>query len=177
MGPMGDSLAQRAKSDKAAFKDLYERWVTPVYRYFLYRVNNVKEAEDLTSQVFLKVCEYLPSYKENGRFPAWLFTIVRHQSADYFRSKPSTLPLMEETHPADILTPLEQATKSDDLARLKRLLQSLPEEEQELIRLRFVVGLGYQDIAVILRRSKEAIRKRISRLLDRLQSQLEEDHV
>jgi RNA polymerase sigma factor (sigma-70 family) len=60
---------------------------------------------------------------------------------------------------------------------LKRLLQTLPEEEQELIRLRFVVQLSYKDIATILRRSKEAVRKQVSRLLDRLQSQLEEDHV
>jgi RNA polymerase sigma-70 factor (ECF subfamily) len=177
MGPTDDSLAQRAKSDAAAFRELYEKWVTPVYRYFLYRVNNVKEAEDLTSQVFLKVCEQLPSYKENGRFPAWLFTIVRHQSADYFRSQPPALPLAEETHQADAPTPLEHATLSDDLGRLKRLLQTLPEEEQELIRLRFVVQLSYKDIAAILKRGKEAVRKQVARLLDRLQSQLEEDHV
>lgn len=176
MGPKDDNLAQRASSDKAAFKDLYEKWVTPVYRYFLHRVNNAKEAEDLTSQVFLKVCEQLPNYRENGRFPAWLFTIVRHQNADHFRSKPPVVPLAEETLPADALNPLEHATRTDDLQRLEELLQALPEEEQELIRLRFVVGLGYKDIAVILGRGKEAVRKQVARLLDRLQSQLEEDN-
>jgi RNA polymerase sigma-70 factor (ECF subfamily) len=168
--------ALRAKRNLAAFERLYRRWVAPVYRYFRYRVNQDKEAEDLTSQVFLKVFEQLPNYTEKGQFPAWLFTIVRHQAADHFRSDQPDVPLEDLNLKDDQVNLLEQATRSDDLKRLGRLIQALPEPEQELIRLRFVAQLTYKDIAVIQGSKQDAIRKQVSRLLARLQEQMEEDH-
>lgn len=170
-------LKSQSKRNAAAFKNRYQQWVVPVYRYFLYLVRNTKEAEDLTSQVFLKVLEQLPNYTENGHFPAWLFTIVRHQSADYFRSHKPTVPLEKIEVSADLPPLLDHAAQADELARLDRLLRSLPEAEQELIRLRFVAALSYREMAIVLKRDKDAIRKQVSRLLSRLQAQLEEDHV
>ncbi len=161
----------------AVFERLYRKWVTPVYRYFRYRVDNDKEAEDLTSQVFLKVCEQLPTYKEKGRFPAWLFTIVRHQSADHFRSHRPIVPLEEIDLPDNQANMLEQAALKDDMDRLKHLLRTLPEKDQELIRLRYVAQLSYKDIAVILGGTRDAIRKQVNRLLGRLEDQMEENHV
>ena len=70
---------------------------------------------------------------------------------------------------------LDQTIRSDELQRLDRLIRTLPEEEQELIRLRFVVQLGYREIGAVLNRSEDAVRKNISRLLARLQVQLEVD--
>jgi len=168
--------ALRAKRNLAAFERHYRRWVAPVYRYFRYRVNQDKEAEDLTSQVFLKVYEQLPNYTEKGQFPAWLFTIVRHQAADHFRSDQPDVPLEDLNLKDDQVNLLEQATRSDDLKRLGRLIQALPEPEQELIRLRFVAQLTYKDIAIIQGNNQDAIRKQVSRLLARLQEQMEEDH-
>jgi RNA polymerase sigma-70 factor (ECF subfamily) len=168
--------AIKATRNLAAFERHYRRWVTPVYRYFRYRVNNNKEAEDLTSQVFLKVYEQLPNYTEKGQFPAWLFTIVRHQIADHFRSDPPVVPLEDIDLEDDQPNVLEQATRSDELNHLNQLIHSLPESEQELIRLRFVAQLTYKDIATIQGSTRDAIRKQVSRLLDRLQDQMEEDH-
>ena len=168
--------ALKAKRNLAAFERRYRRWVAPVYRYFRYRVNQDKEAEDLTSQVFLKVYEQLPNYTENGRFPAWLFTIVRHQAADHFRSDLPEVPLEDLNLKDDQVNLLEQATRSDDLKRLSQLIRALPEPEQELIRLRFVAQLTYKDIAIIQGGKQDAIRKQVSRLLTRLQEQMEEDH-
>jgi RNA polymerase sigma-70 factor (ECF subfamily) len=166
----------KAKRNLAAFERRYRRWVAPVYRYFRYRVNNDKEAEDLTSQVFLKVYEQLPTYTEQGQFPAWLFTIVRHQAADHFRSGQPVVPLDEIDLKDDQPNILEQATHSDDLQRLSQLIRSLPDSEQELIRLRFVAQLTYKDIAALLGSTRDAIRKQVSRLLARLQDEMEKDH-
>ncbi len=165
--------AQRCLAD---FKPLYLKWLPPVYRYFYYRVGNVKDAEDLTAQVFLKVYEEFPRYLDHGHFSAWLFTIVRNKTADFFRSghpdiSIETIDLKDKTN--DLLT---QSVQTDELLRLNRLIQSLPEEEKELIRLRFVVELGYKEIGAILDRKEDAVRKSISRLLDRMHSQLEVDH-
>ncbi len=160
----------------AAFERLYQKWVTPVYRYFRYRVQTDKEAEDLTSQVFLKVCEQLPNYKEEGRFPAWLFSIVRSQSADHFRAQKPTVSLNDIEISDGDADPLDRAAQKDDLKRLKHLLVSLPEKDQELIRLRYVAQLSYKDIAVILGGTRDAARKQVNRLLRRLEDQMEENH-
>ena len=176
MGQSDRSLERKAKYNKSAFRKLYQHWVTPVYHYFLYRVRNPKEAEDLTSQVFLEVLEQLPNYTEKGHFPAWLFTIVRYKSADHFRSLKPVIPIDTTQISEDLLPLLDHAIHTEELRCLSRLIQALPENEQELIRLRFVAGLKYGEMAVVLKRNKEAIRKQVSRLLHSLQDKLEEEN-
>ena len=170
-----ERLVRAAQRSLDGFKVLYDQWLSPVYRYFYYRVGNVKEAEDLTSQVFLKVYEELPRYRDKGRFSAWLFTIVRNKTADYFRSPHPEVPLDTIDSGDRTFDLLDQTVRSDELRRLDRLIRTLPEEEQELIRLRFVVQLGYREIGAVLNRSEDAVRKNISRLLARMQVQLEVD--
>lgn len=175
-------LVREAQSSLAGFKQLYLRWMPPVYRYFYFRTGNVKEAEDLTSQVFLKVYEYLPRYRERGHFSAWLFTIARRKAVDFYRSRPQEVSLDTIDATDGSLDPLAQAVKSDEIQRLKHLIRSLPDEDQELIRLRFVSGLSYREIGDVLHRKEDAVRKSISRLLDRMQTvlldgdQLEKHH-
>ena len=169
--------ATKTKRNLSTFEHCYQKWVIPVYRYFRSRVASEKEAEDLTSEVFLKVFEQFPFYTERGQFPAWLFTIVRHQIADHYRNDKPALPLEELDPPDQRANLLEHTTRTDDLDRLRQLIQALPEIQLELIRLRFVAELTYRDIAVILDSSREAVRKQITRLLARLHEQMEEDHV
>jgi RNA polymerase sigma-70 factor (ECF subfamily) len=170
-------LIKAAREDIAGFKPLYQKWVSPVYRYFLHRVNNIKEAEDLTSQVFLKVIERLPTYRGKGTFPAWLFTIAHHQRVDHLRSGQDVLPLEDIKtgfHTDDLL---EHAIKADEHAKLRGLIQTLPESEQELIRLRFVAMLSYKEIALVMKRKPDAVRKKIFRLLKKFEDQLEDNYV
>jgi RNA polymerase sigma-70 factor (ECF subfamily) len=171
---------QDGQISMAGYKRIYVRWLSPVYRYFYSRIGNSKDAEDLTSQVFLKVYEDLPRYRERGLFSAWLFTIVRNKAIDFFRTGSREISLeisleivdpMDET--PDLLT---QTVRTDEIRRLRDLIRCLPEEERELIRLRFVVELRYREIGVVLNRKEDAIRKSITRLLDRLENQLETSH-
>jgi RNA polymerase sigma factor (sigma-70 family) len=167
---------QTVQDNLGRFKEIYDRWLVPVYHYFYFRVGNSKDAEDLTSQVFLKVCEELPKYHEHGQFPAWLFTIARHKAVDFYRTGWREVPLeaidsLESQH--DLLS---QAVSSDEIRRLQHLIHSLPDDDQELIRLRFVAELGYGEIGIVVNRKEDAVRKSISRLLARLQNQLEVHH-
>lgn len=167
---------REARQSLEGFKLLYLKWLLPVYHYFYHRVENAKDAEDLTSQVFLKVYEELPNYHERGYFSAWLYTLVRHKAADFFRKQTTDIPL-DTADPADQTSDLlAQTVLTDEIQRLRHLIRSLPEKEQELIQLRFVMGLSYREIGEMLNRKEDAIRKSISRLLARLQNQLEENH-
>ncbi len=164
-----------AQDSLAGFKPLYTRWLVPVFRYFLFRVGSVKEAEDLASQVFLKVYEELPRYHDRGNFSSWLFTIVHNMAVGYYRRKKPEVSLETIDIVAEKSDPLAYIVKMDEIQRLQLLIRSLSTNEQELIGLRFVAELNYREIGAILGRKEDGIRKMISRLLARLQNQLE-DH-
>lgn len=170
-------LVRAAQASPAHFKPLYERWVTPVFKYLLARTRNPLEAEDLTSQVFLTACEQLPRYDHRGRFAAWLFTIARNKARDYYR----TAARRERSGDAEAQgadpDPLTLAIQSDESRRLDRVIRVLPEVELDLIRLRFTAGLTYGEIGALLGKREDAIRKTLARLLARLHAQMEDDNV
>jgi len=172
-----DALIRAAQANPALFQQVYARWVTPVYQFAYARTGNRQDAEDLTSQIFLKAYQSWGRYKHKGRFAAWLFTIARNQINSHFRSKASSEVALEDA-PPNAIDPdvLGTVIHSDEIARLVELIEALPAEEQELIHLRYVAELKFGDIALVLGRKEEAVKKALYRLQDRLQTQLEESH-
>jgi RNA polymerase sigma-70 factor (ECF subfamily) len=172
------SLVEAARCDPAAFAALYQRYVTPVYRYVYSRLGHVADAEDLTARVFTEALEGLHRYREQGSFAAWLFTIARHRVIDYYRSQRPSLPLEEALDsPCDGIDPLGHLVQEEALRRLAALVAQLDEEQQELLRLRFAGGLTYSEIGGIVGRSEAAVKMAVHRLLHRLQAEWEESDV
>ncbi len=168
------ALVESARCDPAAFAELYDRFVQPVFRYIRSRVGGAPEAEDLTAQTFLAALESLPRYRHRGRFSAWLFTIARSKVVDHLRRRAPEW--LDESHAADGPDPLAQAARSEESARLSALIRALDSEEQELIRLRFVADLPFAAMASVLGKNEAAVKKSLYRLLDRLQKQLDGSH-
>jgi RNA polymerase sigma-70 factor (ECF subfamily) len=172
-----EALIRAAQSDPSLFQQVYTRWVTPVYQFAYARTGNRQDAEDLTSQIFLKAYQAWGRYKHKGRFAAWLFTITRNQINSHFRAKAaSEVPLEDAPRRAVDPDVLGTVIHSDEITRLVELIEALPAEEQELIHLRYVAELKFSDIALVLGRKEEAVKKALYRLQDRLQAQLEESH-
>jgi RNA polymerase sigma-70 factor (ECF subfamily) len=170
-------LLRLAKENLAYFKPLYEKWMPPVYRYLYHRLGSVQEAEELTAQVFLAVCEKLPEYRHQDYFAAWLFGIAHRRAADFYRKRAPSASL-DDFDPADPAPdPLAQAVHAEEIRHLRELICSLPEKDQEYIRLRFVAGLTYNEMAALLKSKEDAVRKYLSRLLIRLQNRLEGSNV
>src|SRR5512136_738325 len=95
------TLIKAARSDPTVFNKLYLAHIRPVYRYIYSKVGEVRQAEDLSAQVFLEALESLPRYHHDGHFAAWLFSIARHKVVDHFRSHRSELPLEGSRERAD----------------------------------------------------------------------------
>jgi len=169
-------LALPARRTPALFKKLYLRWVSPVYRYLLHQVGDTSIAEDLTSQVFLTAFEQLPRYQHRGTFAAWVFTIARNKARDHFRRSGRQVSMEAIADAAIRPDLLGEIIHADRLERLDLLIRGLPEGELEMIRLRYVAELSLAEIGALVHRSEEATRKAISRLLARLQRQMEDDH-
>ncbi len=173
-------LVIAAQQNPARFESLYLKWLKPVYRYFYFRLGNIKDAEDLTSQVFLQVYKDLPRYRSRGAFSAWLFSIAHARLVDYYR-KDSRMAAREIAIekleiPSNSTGLLTQAVQKNENEQLFSLLNSLSEKEQTLIRLRFMAELSYREIGQILHCKEDTARKSVSRLLNRLKKQLESDH-
>jgi RNA polymerase sigma-70 factor, ECF subfamily len=169
-------LVLAAQRNPDEFKRLYQKWLARIFRYFYFRVGNKKDAEDLTSQLFLKVYEDLPRYHNRGCFSAWLFSIAHARVVDYYRKGFKEIPLDDFTPAENSPDLLSHSVRQTEIQQLLVLLKSLDVEEQELIRLRFAAELSYQEIGLILNRKEDAVRKSISRLLERMQIQLEVHH-
>lgn len=170
-----NDLVSAAQSDLHAFDALYLRYVKQVYRYLYSRMGSQPEAEDATAQTFLSALEGFDGYRHDGYFGAWLFAIARRKAADYFRQAVRSRFLPDDL-PAPDADLLQQAAHNERLRDLRRVIADLPEEEQELIRLRFAAQLGFAEIARLMGRNEDALKKSLYRLLDRLQSQLEESN-
>lgn len=172
-GESEEKLVIAAKQSPQAFVAIYDRYVHQIYHYFLSHVGNSIEAQDLTSQVFLNALDGLNAYQHRGHFAAWLFTIARHQWVDYHRRDHKELPIemVIDLPSKDNLT--LKVLDREEIQMIRRAVSELPEEDQELIRLRFVAQLKFAEIAVILGCKEEAAKKRIYRLLARLENEME----
>ena len=170
------SLVAAARRDPRAFGSLYALYVQPLFRYLYSRIGGVPEAEDVTAQTFLAALEAFGRYRHDGHFAAWLFSIARYKAADYFRQQNKQVPLEDAESVAADSDLLQGAIHRERSAALARLVSALPEEDRDLIRLRYVAELSFSEIGRLLGRSEDAAKKALYRLLARLQSQLENPH-
>jgi RNA polymerase sigma-70 factor (ECF subfamily) len=166
-----------ARQDPQVFGELYLLYAQPVFRYLFSRMGSVPEAEDATAQTFLAALERFPKYRHDGYFASWLFSIARNKAVDYFRKQHKETSLEEaEFIPADA-SMMQQVIKTERVAALSKLISTLSEEEQELIRLRYIAELSFADIGHLLLKKEDTVKKSLYRLLARLKVQLEDSHV
>jgi RNA polymerase sigma-70 factor (ECF subfamily) len=167
------STVQKAiRGDESALAQIYDAYTRDIYRYIFSRVGNAPDAEDLTAQTFMAVLESLSRYRHRGQFSAWIFQIARNKVMDHFRrSKHDPLDIPLNIAYSD--GTLERIIKGEAYEQLAALLQSLAAEERELIRLRYVAQLSFVEIAELMGKKEDAVRKSLMRLLERLSNQME----
>lgn len=169
-------LVRRAKSgDSDAFAQLYDTYVERIYRYIYFRVSDESTTEDLTSQVFLKAWENLDRYRVGSSpYIAWLYTIARNLVIDYYRTSKENLSLDDVILQASRSeTPDGQAELHFELQAMRDGLQSLTEEQQQVLILKFIAGLPNENIAKMMNKREGAIRALQMRALQTLAKYME----
>lgn len=159
------ALVQAAiNGDADAFGALYLRYLDAIYRYVRFRVGNTGDAEDLTEQVFLKAWEALPNYRLRGvPFLSWLYRIAHNAVVDFHRRAASEAPLAELASPAaDSHSQgpgaLDRLIEESEISLLADAIRRLPEDQQQVIVLRFIEGLSHAEVARVINRSQGACR-------------------
>lgn len=168
------ALIAAARMDRQAFAPLYERYVTPIYRYCYHRLGHREAAEDATSLVFTKALAALPRYRPTGSFRSWLFAIAHNTVIDLARgSTPTALFADDEVVTAE-RSPEAAVIAGQDRDEVYRLLITLPDDQRRVMELR-LSGLSSPEVAVILGRSAVAVRSLQFRAVARLRAHLTPD--
>ena len=147
------------KGDRDAFARLYEVHVERVYRYLLRRLGEPADAEDVTTEVFVRAMRALPSYRAKGRpLIAWLFRIAHNQAVNYLkkRVRRREVPLLETAVVSD--DPEEAALRQVMLSEVSQAMQGLTDLQREVLTLRFGADLSITEAAKAMNRSVQAVK-------------------
>ncbi len=169
-------IIEAARKDPKEFGELYLLFAQPVFRYLFSRIGNLSEAEDATAQTFLAALERFPKYKHDGYFASWLFSIARNKSADYFRAQRNETSLDAAELVQVDPNLLQQIIKTEGISSLSKLITTLPDEDQDLIRLRYVAELSFAEIGRLINQKEDTVKKSLYRLLARLKAQADREH-
>ncbi|MFP4514852.1 MAG: RNA polymerase sigma factor [Parcubacteria group bacterium] len=164
------------RKDKQAFIEIYSLYVDDIYRFIYFKVGHREEAQDIASDVFLKAWDYIVLNKINKskNLKALFYKIARNSVIDYYRSKRDTSPLesLENTDLKDIKQDPQALTEiKHDYERILKLLNKLKEEYKEVIVLKHINELSWDEISQALGKSKGSLRV----LLHRATKALEEE--
>lgn len=170
-------LIELAKTDPAAFGELYERYVKRIYNYIYYRTGNHHDAEDLTARVFARALQHIPTYVDRGvPFSAWLYRIAHNLVVNWHRDRGrrKLVPLDELVVTTLRSEAPERMTERREEHELLHIaIRNLPEERQHLLILKFVERMSNAEIGEIMGRSEGAIKSLYHRTLLALRDELE----
>jgi len=160
------------QGDKRAFAALYRAYVDKIYRYIYYRVdNNADVAEDLTSEVFTRLVESLPTY-EDRTVPllVWLYRVAHARVVDYYRrskhaSKTDDIETLELGADSDLDAPLVSEYQS---LQIQEAMLTLTDGQRQVVILGFIEGYNLETTARLLGKTVDAIKAMQYRALQTL---------
>lgn len=156
-------LVEQARSGEAeAFGHLYDLFLDKIYRFVFLKVSNKQEAEDLSQQVFMKAWENIWQFQDEGvPFSSWLYKIARNLVIDFYRTRRAVISL-EETIESDVLLDEvdigEEIVMNYDKQTLLASLNSLTDGQKDVVILRYIEDMSYDEIAKITGKNQAALR-------------------
>jgi RNA polymerase sigma factor (sigma-70 family) len=157
------------------YAELYREYLPRILNYVRLRVDGEDLAQDLTAAVFERAVAKQHTLRRREAFGAWLFRIARNEVAGHYRGRRPMVPLeWADEQPANDPNPAEALIRREESVHLQAAVATLPEREQEIIRLKFGGGLGNQEIAQVMRLRAGHVAVILYRALRKLRVQLEE---
>src|SRR5438067_10804850 len=161
--------------DREALEELYLLHFDRIYSYLHMSVGNRHDAEDLTTQTFLKMLEAIGRFRwRKAPFSAWLFRIAHNLAMDHFRATRRWQPEEEVPEPegAEESSAEEVALEAIGRRSMLELIESLSAEQQQVLTLKFVFGFSNGEAATILGKTEGAVKSLQHRALASLQKQI-----
>jgi RNA polymerase sigma-70 factor (ECF subfamily) len=170
-------VARGQEGDRDALEELYLIHFDRIYSYLHVSVGNRHDAEDLTTQTFLKMLEKIGTFKwQSAPFSAWLFRIAHNLAMDHFRAGRRWQPEEEVPEPPGEEEPSAELEAMQTIGResMLKLIERLSPEQQQVLTLKFVFNLPNAEVAAILDKTEGAIKSLQHRALVSLQKQIQQ---
>jgi RNA polymerase sigma-70 factor, ECF subfamily len=170
------ALVERAQAgERDALEELYLIHFDRIYSYLHMTVGNRHDAEDLTTQTFLKMLESIGRFRwQSVPFSAWLFRIAHNLAMDHFRAGRRWQPEEEVPEPlgSEERSAEDEAMQSIGRASMLEMIEGLSPEQQQVLTLKFVFNFSNGEAATILGKTEGAIKSLQHRALVSLQKQV-----
>jgi RNA polymerase sigma-70 factor (ECF subfamily) len=161
--------------DREALEALYLLHFDRIYSYLHLSVGNRHDAEDLTTQTFLKMLEAIGRFRwQSAPFSAWLFRIAHNLAMDHFRATKRWQPEEEVPEPDGVQASSaeEEALQSIGRKSMLRLIEDLSNEQQQVLTLKFVFNFSNGEAATVLGKTEGAVKSLQHRALASLQKRI-----
>ena len=171
-------LVERAqRGNREALEELYLLHFDRIYSYLHMSVGNRHDAEDLTTQTFLKMLESIKRFRwQSAPFSAWLFRIAHNLAMDHFRAHRRWQPEEDVPEPPGSAEPSAEmmAMHSIGRASMMEMIETLSSEQQQVLTLKFVFNFANAEVATILGKTEGAIKSLQHRALVSLQKKIQQ---
>ena len=177
-----EALLARIRQRPDAIRQFYRSYFPRVYAYVAYRVSTRQDAEDLTSDIFIKLVESIGrfEYRGPGSLAAWVFRIALNTVNQFYRVDQrldvTLLDALPELDSGELL-PDEALTRQQQFTQLHAAIAALTPRRREIVTLRFFGGLRNQEIASVLGLDERTVASHLCRALEDLQHKVREIEV
>lgn len=172
-------IKQVLEGDVNAFEGLVKEYEKNVYNLALRMTGDPEDAADMAQDAFIKAYSSLSSFRGDSKFSVWLFRIVSNLCLDFLRSRkrrPTVSLSVENDEGEDMEFEIADESQSPETLLEQKLtreavrcgLDSLPPEQRQILLLREIQGLSYEEIAQVLELESGTVKSRIFRARKRL---------
>lgn len=169
--------------DPEIFGKFYDEYVDRIYRFIYFKVPTPQEAEDLTSEVFLKFWQAVQNQDNVKNIKSYIYSIARNIVVDFYRSKSNRYEVsltasLDDMQFQSLKSDLDILQKIDgktEISKLFSAVNNLKDEYKEVILLRYIEEIPIKEISQIIDKSKGATRVLIHRALKALREVLLKD--
>ena len=154
------------QNDRSGLKDIYEAYCPMIFSVVSDMVKSREDAEDITSEFFIRLWDIAGTYRPLKGHRAWMITIARNMAIDYLRKK------SHETPAAEIPDYLqEKASAEENICQklsLEQALLTLKKEERQIVNLKIMGELTFREIAKILKKPPGTVAWRYRTAMEKL---------
>lgn len=164
------ALVEAAKREPAKFASLYDKYYEQIFRYIYQRVDDKEQAFDATQQVFIKALESLHKYEFRGvPFASWLYRIASSEVNNIYRAQKQRTVNIDSVGVYGMMEEMEETKIDQYHDKIVEIIgQELPEDELQLIEMRFFEKRSFKEIGEILEITENNAKVKTYRILEKL---------
>ncbi|MCW3072212.1 MAG: rpoE [Bacteroidetes bacterium] len=168
------AVVEAAKKNPERFAALYDKYYEQIFRFIYQRVDDKEQAFDATQQTFMKAISNLPKYEFRGvPFASWLYRIASSEVNNLFRAQKAQRTVnIESVSVYHIIEEIQESKIDEYHDKIVDIISELPEDELQLIEMRFFEKRAFKEIAEILDITENNAKVKTYRILDKLKKMI-----